>query len=307
MRIGIISNTDSFIPFTHTLAAQNLQVYVFFSPSPDQFVNQKVAAFIQQINISFTEEKNVTQDLYQWLKKGNYDVCFMLGYAKLIKLDRLKTCATKFFNIHFGPLPGFRGPVPVFWQLKNGMDKVGLAIHQLSEKFDDGPVIWTKRVPNLSHYNYQSVNDILSQLCVEGVFYIMNLLMHGLPLPYINNAGMVMAYYKKPGLNEILINWEKMDAIEICNLIRACNPWNKGALTFFKGIEVKLMDAVIIDEEVTEDYFAGSIIADENSLHVYCRDAKVLNINMLFFNYAFLATYFAKTMGIVAGEKFGDQ
>lgn len=305
MRIGIISNTDSFIPFTYTLAAQGLQVYVFFSPAQDQFVNQKVAAFMLQTKISFTEEKNKEQDVYQWLKKGNYDICFILGYSQLIRLDRLKTCSTKLFNIHFGPLPGFRGPVPVFWQLKSGVGKVGLAIHQLSEKFDDGPVVWTKNVPDHAHYNYQSVNDVLSQLCVEGVFYILNLLMRGLPLPYVNTIGMSMAYHKRPGLNEVLINWNEMDAIEICNLIRACNPWNKGALSFFKGQEVKLMDAIVINDNVSVQSFAGQIVSDQNCLHIYCRDDKIINVNMLFFNNAFLPVYLAKTIGIVSGERFG--
>lgn len=305
MRIGIISNTDSFIPFTYTLAAQGLPVHVFFSPAPDQFVNQKVAAFIQQTKIPFTEEKNAAQDIYQWLKKGNYDVCFILGYSHLIRLDRLKASPTRLFNIHFGPLPGFRGPVPVFWQLKSGTGKVGLAIHQVSEKFDDGPVVWTKSVPDLPHYNYQSVNDVLSQLSVEGVFYILNLLMQGLPLPYVNTADAPMAYHKRPGLNEVLINWDKMNAVEICNLVRAGNPWNKGALSFFKGQEVKLMDAVIIHHGAVEEYTAGTIVSDQECLHIYCKDGEIINVNMMFFNNAFLPGYLAKTIGLVNGEKFG--
>jgi len=305
MRIGIISNTDSFIPFTYTLAAQGLQVYVFFSPSPDQFVNQRVAAFVQQTNISFTEEKNTEQDVYQWLKKGNYDVCFILGYSWLIRLDRLKNNTTLLFNIHFGPLPGFRGPVPVFWQLKKGINSVGLTIHRLSEKFDDGPVVWMKESPNLSHYNYQSVNDLLSQLCVEGVFFILRLLMQRMPLPYIDTKNMVMEYQNRPGLKDVLINWEEMNASEICNLVRACNPWNKGALSFFKGQEVKLMDAVIIGDTDARQLPAGTIVSDQQCINIYCRDAKIINVNTLFFNNAFLPAYFVKTVGLVNGEKFG--
>jgi methionyl-tRNA formyltransferase len=305
IRIGIISNTDSFIPFTYTLAAQGLQVHVFFSPSPDVFVNQKVAAFIQQSKIPYTEERNTTKDIYQWLQNGNYDVCFMLGYAHLIKLDRIRSQTIRIFNIHFGPLPGFRGPVPVFWQLKKGAETVGLAIHELSPKFDDGPVVWQKNTPNLPHYNYQSVNDLLGRLCVEGVFYILQLLMQRMPLPHVNTINTPMAYQKRPGLNDVLIDWGGMTAADICNLIRAGNPWNKGALTFFKGQEVKLMDAVIVADFSDKGFSAGTIIADEQCLHIYCQDGRVLNINMLFFCDAFLPTYLGKTMGLVKGEKLG--
>jgi methionyl-tRNA formyltransferase len=305
MRIGIISNTDSFIPFTYTLAAQGVAVHVFFSPSPDQFVNQKVAAFIQQTKISFTEERNTSKDIYRWLQNGNYDVCFMLGYAHLIKLDGLKSLQTKLYNIHFGPLPNFRGPVPVFWQLRQGVENVGLAIHQLSEKFDDGPVIWEKSTRNLPHYSYQQVNDILSQLCVEGVFYILNLLMQRMPLPHLNKANVPMGYHKRPALNDVLINWEQMSAVEICNLVRACNPWNKGALSFFKGAEIKLIDAEVFDSMHNSDQAAGTIISNEQFLHITCKNGELINVNMLFFNNAFLPAYQAKIAGLGKGEKLG--
>jgi methionyl-tRNA formyltransferase len=305
MRIGIISNTDSFIPFTYTLANQGVQVFVFFSASADPFVNQKVAAFVQQTKIPFTEERNAAKDVYQWLQSGNYDVCFVLGYAQLIKLDHLKSITTRLYNIHFGPLPGFRGPVPVFWQLKKGMANVGLAIHELSEKFDDGPVVWTKSVPNLPEYNYQFVNDLLGGLCVEGVFYILSLLMQRMPLPRVNTSGASMAYQKRPGLNDVLINWNEMDAAEICNLIKACNPWNKGALSPFKGQEVKLMDAIIIDADYAGQS-VGTIVSDKQHIHIYCKHAKVINVNMLFYNNAFLPAYMAKAVGFIAGEKFGN-
>lgn len=303
IRIGVISNTDSFIPFTYTLATQGVLAHVFFSPSADQFVNQKVAAFIQQTKIPYTEERNTSKDIYQWLQNGNYDVCFVLGYANLIKLDRLKQQSTQLFNIHFGPLPGFRGAVPVFWQLKYGMDTVGLAIHRLSEKFDDGPVVWAKSTPSLPYYNYQVVNDVLGQLCVEGVFYILNLLMQRMPLPTIG-ASMPMAYQKRPGLNDVMINWGQMDAPEICNLIKACNPWNKGALSIFKEQEVKLLDAIIVTEQFANNVPAGTIVADNGCLHIYCRDGRIINVNMLFFNNSFLPAYLAKNAGLLKGEKF---
>ncbi len=305
IRIGVISNTDSFIPFTYALATQGVMVHVFFSPSPDQFVNQKVAAFIQQTKIPFTEERNTSKDLYQWLQNGNYDVCFMLGYAHLIKLDRLKNQTMRIFNIHFGPLPGFRGPVPVFWQLKTGIERVGLAIHELSEKFDDGPVVWQNSVPNLPHYNYQLVNDILSQVCVEGVFYILNILLQRMPLSHINLSGSARAYQKRPGLNDVLINWEKMTATEVCNLIRAGNPWNKGGLSFFKGTEIKLIDAEVVDSKYDKGQAAGTIVTNERFLHIICSHGEAINVNMFFFNNAFLPAYLAKTAGLTLGEKLG--
>ncbi|EHQ27899.1 methionyl-tRNA formyltransferase [Mucilaginibacter paludis] len=307
MRIGVISNTDSFIPFAYTLAAQQLQVYVFFSPPKDAFVHQKVLAFVKQAKLSFTEETNANNDLYHWLQGGNYDICFILGYPHLIRLDRLIKCPTLLFNIHFGPLPGFRGPVPVFWQLKNGIDKIGLSIHKLSSKFDAGPVVWAKETNDLPHYNYQLVNKLFSQLCIEGVFYILQLLAHRMPIPEIDTSKLTSAYHKRPVLSDVLINWQIMSSVAICNLVRACNPWNKGALTSFNGQEIKLIDATIVTQasNLATKTKPGTIVEAEHRLLIYCKDDNLININMLFYNECFIPGYQCKYLGLNKDTELG--
>lgn len=307
MRIGVISNTDSFIPFTYALASQQQQVSIFISPAKDSYLHQKVLSFVQATKIPFTEEKDKDNDLYQWLQKGNFDICFMLGYSHLIKIDRLKSINTQIFNIHFGPLPGYRGPVPVFWQLKNGIDKVGLSIHRLSAKFDDGPIVWKKDAPNLAHYNYQTVNNILGQLCVEGVFYIVQMLMQRMLLPVIANNTDGMAYQKRPGLQEVLINWNTMSATEICNLVRACNPWNRGALTAYNGQELKIMDAMVVEQPASQPAVQtpGTILEDEGRLWIQCKDNQAISVNMVFGSDCFIPAYQCKLYGILKGKKLG--
>lgn len=307
MRVGIISNSDLFIPLVYTLAAQQQQVYIFYSPSDDELVNQKTKAFIKETRLPFTEEKNNNNAIYQWLLQGNYDACFVFGYHKLIELSRLKNSATPIFNIHFGTLPAFKGPSPVFWQLKFGLKKVGLAIHYLSNKFDDGLVVWTKDVDNLPHDNYITINQKLSNLSVEGVFYILSLIVNKLPVPVINHQDAVSAYQKRPALSEVLINWPQMDATEICNLVRACNPWNKGALTLFKGHEVKLMDAIAISQkfDISETSKPGTIVSAGELLRIYCHGGEVINVNMLFLNDCFVPAYQCCLWGFLPGEMFG--
>jgi len=306
MHIGIISDSDSLIPLVYTLAAQKLQVYLFYSPSQDNFINQKVLGFVKQFQIPITEEKNSKQDLYQWLIAGKYDACFILGYKHLIQLNRLNGCSTPLFNIHFGPLPSFKGPVPIFWQLKKGNKKLGLVIHVLTQKFDEGQVIWTKDIDNLPHYNFQVVKQLFSQHCVEGVFFILRILINKLPLTYIDNSTSVAAYQKRPELKDVLIDWKEMTATEIHNLIRAGNPWNKGAASFFKGQELKLMDATMIDNgQPTTNSAGGTIVNDDNCLHIICSDGKVINLNMVFFNDCFIPAYHCKHWGLVKGQKLG--
>lgn len=304
MKIAIVSNSDAFFPLAYALLGQRLPVSLFYSPGEEEYTNQKVAAFTQQAGIVVTEERHPDKDPYHWLLQGGFGACFIIGYKHLVQLDRLKDCPTPLFNIHYGPLPAYRGPIPLFWQLKRGENKLGLCIHRLSQKFDDGPVVWLKETDNLPHYNYKSVSQLFNQLCVEGVFYILQLMLNRLPLPVVKRDGVTAAYQKKPGLSEVMISWQQMGAAEICNLIRAGNPWNKGAITFFKGQEVKLMDTLMV-AEAAHPAEPGTIIDDEGQLHISCGDGVSLQVNMLFYNDFFLPAYQCRQWGFVKGQKFG--
>lgn len=50
-------------------------------------------------------------------------------------------------NIHPSLLPAYRGPQPVFWQLKNGELKTGVTLHVLSDEFDAGDIVLQSEVP----------------------------------------------------------------------------------------------------------------------------------------------------------------
>lgn len=306
MKIGIISNSDYFIPLAGILAAQRAQVSLFYSPSPDPFINQKVKTFVQQVRIPFKEEKNRNEDIYEWINENRFEVCFMIGYSYLIKLEHIKTSQTQLFNIHFGPLPAFRGPIPVFWQLKKGGKEIGLAIHRVNEKFDEGQIVWLKQIPNLPHYNFNSVILLFSQLCIEGAFFILQKMLAGEPLLEIDHKNRVPSYQKKPVLRDVSVDWNLMTAWEICNLVRACNPWNKGAITFFNNQEVKILDARITHIPVKDSTeTAGTILEVDDKLLVACRDEKALEISMLYYQDAYCPAYYLNKIGFNMGNRFG--
>ncbi len=301
MRIGIITNSDLLIPITSTLAAQKQQVYVFLSPSPDHFVNQKVNAFLKFTHIPFCVEKNNKLDIYEWLKKGLFDICFIIGYNRLLNINHIPE-STQLFNIHFGPLPAYKGPSPVFWQLKDSNKKIGLCIHRVNEKFDDGAVVWIKEIENRPHYDNQIVTLICSQLCVEGVFFILQHLSNGLPLIDIVREQVESSYFKRPSLKDVVIDWQLMDATTVCRLVMACNPWNKGAMTFYNKQELKLLDARISDQKTNEP--GGTIIKSEENLLTACCDGSVVASSMVFYNDTFIPAYRLKLFGFQNLHRF---
>jgi methionyl-tRNA formyltransferase len=49
-------------------------------------------------------------------------------------------------NLHPSLLPAYRGPSPVFWQLRNGERRTGISLHLLTEALDAGPILLQKQL-----------------------------------------------------------------------------------------------------------------------------------------------------------------
>lgn len=292
MTIGIISSSDQFLSLAYTLANNNLQVCIYFAPGQDVYVNQKVQTLAARFQLVIGQRP---EDVYNWLEQVKPATVFVYGYPFLLDVTRF---TVPVFNIHGGALPSFRGPVPVFWQLKMGVPQLCLSIHVLSARFDEGPVVWNKYLPDQPHYNYALVHQIFSQLVVEGVYFILNGLLAGKPLTPIPAEG-VNAYQKRPEAKDVLIDWGRMSATEICNLIRACNPWNKGATTTINGQQVKLMDG--LQTGLATQLPPGSIVPEGTQLLIATGDAQLIQVNMLFLEDIFVPAYQAGYYGIKKG------
>lgn len=304
MKIGIVSNSDLFIPLAGALAAQQQQVCLFYSPSPDSYINQKVAQYQRLTSMEMVEEASDSNNLYDWISTSKLDVCFIIGYKRLIDTSKFKNLATQFFNIHFGPLPAYKGPTPIFWQLKHGEKKLGLAIHKLTSKYDEGPVVWRKSIDSQKHYSYKYVEQLFSTICVEGVFFILNMLYQRIPILELASTG-ACSHHAKPSMKDVQIRWEEMDATEICNLVQACNPWNKGALTFYNGQEVKLMDAQIASK-IEKGTYPGQIVSLDGKLTISCSNCECIETSMIFFADSYIPANNLKYFGIKKEASFSS-
>jgi Methionyl-tRNA formyltransferase len=306
MKIGIISTSDIIIPLAYTLAAQKLQVYIFFADGGSMSCLQNTTAFAKQMQITLnTEETKCT--LYSWIKETKCDAYFIMGYGRLIDVSRLTPQVHScLFNIHFSLLPGYKGPIPLFWQLKHGVEKLGISIHRLSDKYDEGPVAWQKEYPNQDFFAYETASRYLSNMSAEGVFFLLNMMASGIPVIALPPSSTILAsYYSRPEGKDVLIDWKSMTAKEICDLIRACNPWNKGAITLFKGQELKLMDAQIENQTMMKCNPGEILESTSSQLRIGTADGKSIVINMLYYNETFIPAYQSRFWGIVKGERIG--
>ncbi|MDI7258437.1 MAG: formyltransferase family protein [Thermodesulfobacteriota bacterium] len=50
-------------------------------------------------------------------------------------------------NFHPSILPFYRGPVPTYWCIKNCEERTGYTLHRITEKIDDGEILFQEVVP----------------------------------------------------------------------------------------------------------------------------------------------------------------
>ncbi len=301
MKVGIISNVESCIPLLQFLRANNIETILYIGSYSPQTNISSLISFCNSNNISVEVENNSIQ-LVEWIHLKQPDYCFVYGYKKLINVNSLGKFQKSIFNIHPGKLPSYRGASPIFWQLKNGEKQIGISIHFLNEKYDAGAIVWQKEIANEKHSSYGLVEMIFANLLIEGVHFVINTGIEKLQKQKVEQDKKNDHRYFKPTLYDVLIDWQKMSAKNVEDLVKACNPWNKGAITLFNSMEMKVIDAEI--DILKTEKLAGEILDLSSGVKVACAENTVIKINELIINDIFVPARFSYQFGLMVGQHF---
>src|SRR5690606_3584926 len=153
MKIGILSNGALCLPLLQLCKNNKLPVAVFADATSATEDLPLLMHFCNTTGIAMHSEQ--PDELYSWLQATKPDVVFIIGYGRLIDMDRVPAQpGGQFFNIHFGALPEYKGPTPVFWHFKHGAKTLSVSIHRINRKLDEGPLVWQKHIERAGHFNY---------------------------------------------------------------------------------------------------------------------------------------------------------
>ena len=81
------------------------------------------------------------------LRQKNVDLIISVAAPTIFREELIELPRLGCINIHHAPLPKYRGMMPNFWQLFNGEKVVGVTIHKINPKIDEGEIILQKQVP----------------------------------------------------------------------------------------------------------------------------------------------------------------
>jgi methionyl-tRNA formyltransferase len=98
-------------------------------------------------NIKVLYQDNIHQpDFLDRLRQLNLDLIISVAAPTIFKEQLINLPRLGCINIHHAPLPRYKGMMPNFWQLCNGEKTVGITIHKINHRIDEGEIILQRSV-----------------------------------------------------------------------------------------------------------------------------------------------------------------
>ncbi len=285
MNVGVLCNSRLCIPSLQVLVQLRHKVSIVL---PEKRVDDhfEIEQFAHHFGLSLSKFKKeeLDQELVDWKKQHNITVIFIITFPYILSSRLLDAINIDILNFHFAPLPKYRGAQPTFWLIKNGEKKGGISVHVVTKKIDGGQLLHAEPY-QLSdfetHNSYLNNVAVLNTKVIRLIAEKINLQSwkNGLKKQFNSDA----KYYPKPKLEDITINWQTMTAIEIERLCRACNPWNKGAMTVFNRVGIKLVELTVLPY-TGKNEAPGTLVCikETQRLAVSSKDNKYLDINIAY-------------------------
>lgn len=309
MKIILLTSSTYSIPAMHHLATQKMLHTVVIAGVPDKY-NLLVELNAQHRHIP---HKRLLKEEWAAGLKGLLDeiqpiVVFVFGCPYKIPPELFPIPKYGFFNIHFSLLPAYRGPSPLFWQIKNGETNSGITIHKITAALDAGPMLAQKETTIMPGETCGLLAARLSVDAVEVITQAIKRLVNTGTDMLLPQNGESATYFKRPGIDDIRIDWDRHSAAEIENLVNATNPDYGGATASFRGQPFRIIETnrILLDQPNTVP--PGTIVhADVNyGVIVACKNGEYIRINVAQIAEGIFSGFKLAGLGIKAGEQFGD-
>jgi len=226
-------------------------------------------------------------EMRKWLDDLKPDFIFSICFPYKLTADILEYKEKAFLNFHTGPLPQFRGAMPIFEVIRYREKSTSLTVHYMQEEFDNGPIIFEEKLLISENETFGSLALKLSEMSGFVAQNMAQMLQFATHIPTTIQNESNARYFEYPIEEDTQIRWKYMSAGQIEALIRACNPWNKGVETIINGQHIRLLSAVLTEQR--HETIPGQILGLDNNrrLLISCIDGECIAIKIMQTDYGF--------------------
>jgi methionyl-tRNA formyltransferase len=173
-----------------------------------------------------------------WLIERNVDVAIVLAYGRILPPAVLAAPRFGCINLHASLLPKYRGAAPINWALYNGETATGIALMQMDEGLDTGPVFVTRTTTIQADWDAGRLSHELATLAAEMVRADLAAYVFTGRTPLAQEHA--LATHAPPfGNAELVLDWTR-SAVQLHNQVRAFSP-RPGANSWLLGKRLRIL------------------------------------------------------------------
>jgi methionyl-tRNA formyltransferase len=200
-----------------------------------------VVRLAQQVGIPIFPDPS-QKEIQSLILKFQPDCVVVSSYNQILSVDLLGL--STFINVHYSPLPQYRGRANVNWALINDESCAAVTIHKISPDLDEGNILFQQLIPIGDNDTvadlYGRLNDIQQQHLGETVVKTL----HGYEGIEQDSAEATYCCTRLPEDGEI--NWSNSTRSIDCFIRSLVSPF-PGAYTYFQGKKLLIWRARLID------------------------------------------------------------
>lgn len=301
-RIVVFSNSTLSLPLLTLLIEKQWLAAVVVSDE-QSYQSQQLLSFLQNASVpSMLYSPESAAALKAWLVQREVNLSFIFSFRHKLPAALLDSVHYGSFNFHPSALPLFRGPCPVFWQLKTGQTNSALTIHRATEKTDGGELVVQRAFEIHRLDTYGTLMSQVAQIAPELALELICLFEQGKGrVSGIAQAGSTR-YAPQPSAEDCRIFWHQLTATQISDLCRACNGIFGGAIFEFNNQSFHLVQATLVNCPAYGT-IPGTVlmVAEPEGVIIVCKDGAVRLDVIAAAEGVFSAIAFAERYGLDAG------
>lgn len=297
-KVAVLCNNRIGIPAIASLFQMNMLHCVGITEEQTE-VAERLHGIPKDIPLVRINKNSLHDTLSAWLQTGAADYVLLMTFPWRIPRRTLDIFPDRIFNFHYGLLPEMAGADPVFESLRQGRTTTGVTVHRVEAELDRGAIIGQRQAQIPPFATHGLLCTQLAQLAVG--------ILPDLPRLISEQQNWILApapsyhYFTKPGAADVCIRWSVQDAFAIEALIRACNPWNKGAYAYWKGGNLRLLNARTSKQDSPTQHTPGTLLSFDGTLSIQCINQTQLHVDTVFTDEGFLP---AQLLGIYGLQPF---
>jgi methionyl-tRNA formyltransferase len=311
MQLAILLSSALGLPALYALATQGAVAGVAVPRLPqaaDEADQLAQTAASLGLPVRRLERTRLAATLAEWLAELTPAAVLVFTFPWRVPQAVLALPPHGFLNFHFAALPGYRGPEPLFWVLRNGEPTGAVTVHRMDANFDTGPVLLTEPVP-IGPADTHGLHR--AQLAGRGATAALRLLASlraeaPALTPQPQDAALAH-YWPRATLADVCVRWDE-PALALDRLVRAANPWNRGALATLRGQPLRLLGITPHPAANTGPVPPGTVLQADAATGVWvaCGQGEAVRLDMVALDEGYFTGLQLAALGIGPGELLGQ-